>query len=73
MILCVTSSIYYRNLCLRYKLYSDYVSRHELVIVDSTSYALAMAISGKPDTALTSDPVYPATLIPGSFSPGRGY
>ena len=36
------------------------------------SYALAMPMSGEPDTALTSDPAYPATLIPGPFGPGRG-
>ena len=31
-----------------------------------------MAIFGEPDAALTSDPMYPSTLISGLFGPGRG-
>ena len=32
-----------------------------------------MAMSWGTSPALTSDPAYPATLIPGLFGPGRGY
>ena len=38
-----------------------------LVLGQGVSYALDIAIFGKPDTALTSDPVYLAILFPKSF------
>ena len=43
------------------------------VLGEGVRYALAMPMSGEPDTALTSDPAYPSILFPELFGPGRGY
>ena len=43
-----------------------------LILREGVSYALAMPMSGEPDTALTSDPTYMAILFPSVFDPERG-